>query len=144
MNQTLIRTYAAALGSSVWAALSPTVPNVLFCTAMVCLDVITACSLARRVAAAYPDKAQRPVLRSRRLGSTVRTIARAYAFLLIAACIDRIILRNTDDYALRIATGAIVFWQGISVLENIVSCNNNRWARVLRRFLADKTSRHIS
>lgn len=40
-------------------------------------------------------------------------------------------------------TGAVFFWQLMSILENESTCSDARWARIARRYLADKSKRHI-
>lgn len=139
------RCIAATLGGLLWSLVLPVMPHVALCTAMVLADTFTAWTLSRRVARAHPDHAAGAgKLQSRRLARTLATLAKIYALLLLAHAVDVVLMPPFSVSALRFCAGAVCFWQTISVLENESSCSNASWARIARRFLIDKASRHLS
>lgn len=144
LAQYTLRTGAAAFGAAAAQYFAPALPHVLLCTAMTGLDTVSAIALSRRLR--RHDKNAPPHvgrISSHRLGKSCATLARIYAMLLVAVAVDTHILRG-DGYAMRCASGAIVFWQAVSVLENEATCSDNRWARIARRFLIDKAGRHFA
>lgn len=145
---TQLRIGVGTAGAIVWNVCSPAVPNALICTAMVGADVVTAYMLSRRVArqrlrqgltAGDCGKVQ-----SRRLGRAILTLAKIYWLLAVSAALDRYVSPGQSISVLRMATGAVVFCQALSILENEASCSEARWARYARRWLINKARRHYS
>lgn len=141
-----IRIFSATLGGLVLAVIEPALPYCLLCTVMVIADTVTAWTLSRRVARRYPGRAAGAgagKIQSRRLGRTIVTLLRVYALLVVASMADLVLFEPGQGSCLRFSAGAVCFWQAISVLENEASCSNRRWARMARRYLVDKVSRHL-
>lgn len=112
---------------------------------MVALDTVTAWRLSCRVRRRYGDRpapgVQPGKIQSRRLGRALVTLGKVYVLLLVSAAIDIVVQPPTS--ALRLSAGAVIAWQGVSILENESSCTDARWPRWLKKFLADKVGRHL-
>lgn len=128
-------------GCAVAAFVEPVLPAAVLCTVMVILDFITALSLSRRLrrAGRTPGK-----FSSRRMGQALVTVVKIWCGLLVAQGL-RIVMPDALAGAnpVQSLTGAVFFWQLMSILENESTCSDARWARIARRYLADKSKRHI-
>lgn len=143
MNHNLV--FIKSCAAAVWGALSsvivPAIPYTAVCTLMVLADVVTARRLARRLSRLFPDERGRLKFSSGRFGRMLLTLGRVYVLLLLAAAVERVIV---PDLPLTRAVAAMVcFWQAVSMLENEASACGSPWARVMRRWLIDKTERHL-
>lgn len=138
--------WCVTAGVAVWSAVLPGMPYLLLCTGFVLLDCWSACALGRRVAKLMPEKALADAgkVKSWRLGKVVRTLAEIYAVLLLVhfaqICMPQVVKVDLRQ----VVASAVCGWQFWSYLENKASCNGARWASLARRFLADKTSRHLN
>lgn len=136
---------AGAVCGVVAGFVAPLVPYAGICTVMVLVDVYTAWQLGRRLrrkgVAAVSGR-----FSSRRFGRAVGTLVRCYGALVVAALLQRYVVDGmvAGFDAVRGLTGVICFWQLMSILENESTCSDARWARVARRYLADKVKRHFS
>ena len=85
-------------------------------------------------------------LSSRRFGRVVGTLAKCYGALAVAALMQKYVVEGMVEGfdAVRGLTGLICFWQLMSILENESTCSDARWAKVARRYLADKAKRHFN
>lgn len=131
---------------SLAACLEPTLPYIGLCTLMIFADCYTAWSLSRRAKKAHPDKVSDDgkKFKSHHFGQVLQTLFKAYALILMAFCIQVVLITNTWPIDLpKLAAGAICFWQLWSILENESSCNDAKWAKTLQKILVDKTSRHF-
>lgn len=120
----------------------PLLPYAGLCTAMVVLDFITAVQLGRRLRRRDGPSSHAGKLSSKRFGRTVGTLVKTYVALGIASATQMLLVRSDTFDAVRFTAAAICFWQLISVLENESTCSDARWARIARRYLADKARRH--
>ena len=127
------------LFSSLAAFAGPVVPYAGLCTAMVCLDCVSAVRLGLRLRSRGLGGGR---LSSRRLSRTLATLVKVYVGLAVAAWVQAVLVRSEAFDALRFTAGAVCFWQLVSILENESTCSDARWARVARRYLADKARRH--
>lgn len=142
MNTTLAKNIAVAAASLLWSYISPALPVAAVLTLLVFTDMLTAWQLGRRVAARNPAAAHSARLHSRGLGRMVRALAYIYGAMLLAVLVDAVI-PFVPFRVYPLTVGAILMQQILSILENISSSNSAPWAAFLRRFLADKTQRHI-
>ncbi|MBO5268905.1 MAG: hypothetical protein J6B13_09140 [Muribaculaceae bacterium] len=143
MEKTLIiKSIVATLGGWAWATFGPAVPFGAACTGMVLADVYTARRLARRLGRKRPTARQRLKFNSSRFGRVIRTLARIYAALALAAIVEQVVVGEWI-HLLKLVAAVICFWQGVSILENEATANPHPWARVAGRYLIDKTARHI-
>ena len=141
------RVIAAAAGGVLMNVIEATLPYAALCTVMVAADMVTAYTLSRRVAAQYGSEARKAgagKLQSKKIGKTIVTLTKVYSLLLIASLTDMVMFPDGQATVLRFATGAVCFWQAISVLENEATCSTSSWARIARRFLIDKARRHLN
>lgn len=129
------------LGSAV---LESVTPMFILTAAFVAADVVTARRLQRRLVAAGKIDEARARFSSARLGRIFVTLAKIMALLILTAMTDHLILGPLGIPAMKIVTGAVCFWQAISLLENEAAENNSPWAVHARRFLIDKAMRYIA
>lgn len=142
--ETLRRIFFTAFGA-VCTALAPTLPYIILCTCAVLADCLSAWMLARRVKKAYPAEADRETgkFKSYHFGKTIWTLLCVYMLLIFAYFLDMYITSTLPFNALKVAAGAVIFWQAWSILENASSCNGAKWAKILQQIMVDKTERHL-
>lgn len=141
-----LRALTAVSGAAVTSFVAPVLPYGAICTAMVLADVVSARMLARRLRrkAKGVSADGKVKFSSRRFGQSVMTLAKVYALLLLSHGVDTVIIGETAAFStLRFSAGLVCFWQFWSILENEASANDAQWARVAKRILIDKTSRHL-
>lgn len=140
----VLRWIFTAAGAAL-AVLEPALPYIFICTVMILADCYTAWSLSRRARKAYPERVSDDgsKFKSHHFGEVLLTIGKAWALIIMSFMIQRHITDGLPVDLTKIAAGAICFWQLWSILENESSCNGARWAKVARRILVDKTSRHF-
>ncbi len=136
---------AAGIASAFFA---PLLPYAFVCTLFVLADCYTAWQLGRRLRRKYPNASGPHAgrLSSRRFGRTIATLIKIYAALILASAAEHVLfgVSEASFSCTRLTAGAICFWQLLSILENESTCSDARWAATARRFLIDKTSRHIN
>lgn len=143
-TENLRRIFFTAFGA-VCTALAPTLPYIILCTCAVLADCLSAWMLSRRVKKAYPAEADRETgkFKSYHFGKTIWTLLCVYMLLIFAYFLDMYITSTLPFNALKVAAGAVIFWQGWSILENASSCNGAKWAKILQKIMVDKTERHL-
>ena len=141
MKHITLKYLATAIGSHIWQVLCPTLPFSAVCTLMVIADVVTARRLARRLQRLAPEEQERLKFSSVRFAHTLSKLAHIYALLLLASAVEYVIIPEVQ--LTRFVAAAVCFWQAISMLENEASANDARWARIIGRWLVDKTERHL-
>lgn len=134
---------SAGVAGYLWASLGPALPVGAACTAMVLADVWSARRLARRLGRRLPSARQKLKFNSAKFGRVVATLSRIYLALALAALVEHA-LAGEWVHLIKLTGGVICFWQAVSVLENEAACNPHPWARVLGRYLVDKTLRHLA
>ena len=142
---------AVAVGSGVgWIVgeFEPTFPLIIVMVCFIFYDAWTAYQLDRRVKRAYPDKARRPAkFTSFAFGKVVRkTIPERLVLILLAFMAEKWVFVHVSIPLSYIVTGAILFEQAWSSLENNSSCRSeteSRFWRMLQRIMIDKTERHF-
>ncbi len=138
--------WCVAAGAAAGTALMPGVPYMLLCTGFVLLDCWSACALGRRVARVHPDAAEKDAgkVKSWKLAKVVPTLAEIYAVILLAHFTQVYVADGCAADLRKVVAGAVCGWQFWSYLENCASCNGAVWAGMARKFLADKTARHLN
>lgn len=143
MDTAIARWVWTALGAAV-AALQPALPYCIICTLAILYDCYTAWQLGRRVRQAHPDKVRDGgKFTSHNAGKVIVTLLKAYALIVLAYLMHVHITGNLPINVVKVAAGAICFWQLWSILENESSCNGAKWAKMAQKILVDKTSRHF-
>lgn len=134
-----------AIVGGVLAMLEPTLPFVGVCTFAILCDCFTSWRLARRARRYHPERvsADGAKFKSHHFGKVLVTLLKSYALIVLAFLIHRHITDGWSVDLTKVAAGAICFWQLCSILENESSCHGPRWAKVARKILIDKTSRHF-
>ena len=133
---------ATLIVSSVWGFCGPLMPYAALCSVMVVMDCVTAVQLGRRLRRQPGVGADAGKISSRRFGRTVATLVKCYVALGIASGVQTLLVQSDNFDAVRFVASAICFWQLISILENESTCSEARWARIARKYLADKARRH--
>ena len=77
------------------------------------------------------------------MAKVIRTLLEVYALIVFAYLAEQIIFEELPVRLINVASGAVCFWQGWSVLENTSSCNDAKWARIAQKIMIDKTERHF-
>ena len=127
------------------ATLSPTLPYILLCTAIVLMDCITAWRLAKRVRKAYPHKTTKdtPKFKSVHFRDVLITLMVVYSILVYAFFLDMYVTDSLPFNALKVSAGLIIGWEIWSCLETESSCNGAKWAMLLQQMMVDKRGRHF-
>lgn len=146
MNQDRFLQMVFSAISAVATALSPTLPYILLCTAIVLMDCITAWRLGRRVRKTYPHKTSKntPKFNSKHFGDVIQTLMVVYAVLIFAFFLNMYVTDSLPFNALKVSAGLIIGWEIWSCLENESSCNGKKWAMLLQQIMVDKTERHFN
>lgn len=146
MNQELANAFKViftAVGGVVLSLSMPILPYAGVCTLMVVADTATAWRLGRRAARAS-GISRAAKLQSAGLGAMFSTLLRIYALLLLGHAVQQVVLMPEITFPLvRALAAGVCLWQALSMLENEASCSGARWAHIARRWLIDKTERHI-
>ncbi len=135
--------YLVALFFGILAALEPTVRFAVVLMAAILMDCWSAYDLSRRLKRQYPGRVEGK-FQSRYALRMLRTFMQAYSVVVLLHLVDVVILCNFGYMNLS-NIGAAVFCgiQVWSILENLSSANGARWAKVLQKFMVDKTKRHF-
>ena len=145
MNQDRFLQMVFSMICGVVTTLSPTLPYILLCTAIVLLVCITAWRLAKRVRKAYPHKTTKntPKFKSVHFRDVLITLMVVYSILVYAFFLDMYVTDSLPFNALKVSAGLIIGWEIWSCLENESSCNGKKWAMLLQQIMVDKTERHF-
>ena len=147
--QTLMYWVARIFGSLagvLWAYLSPPIPFIAICVFAVLIDCITAIRLKRRLQKRYADSEHKidGKARSEHMAKMVTDLLIVSACTVLMYNIDHVLLDNLGDLHLAQYVCAIFcVVQFVSILENESTASDKSWARLLQKFLADKTARHL-
>ncbi len=139
----VLRMVASVAGATVASFALPVLPYGYLCSGVVLADFLSALLLAKRLRS---RRTQKSVIRfsSRRFRSMLVTLAKVYAFLLLAHGVDVVIVGDDASFSmLRFSAALVCFWQFWSILENEASANDAAWAKIAQRILVDKTERHL-
>lgn len=128
----------------------PAFPLAVVMILFVFYDAWTAYQLDKRAKVMYPEKTKRheAKFRSFAFGKVVRkTIPERLVLIILAYVAEKYVFVHVDWPLSYIATGAIIFEQLLSALENNASCRLNEretlfW-KVVKKVVIDKTERHF-
>ncbi len=128
----------------VWCWIEPTLPYAYICAFAVLLDMITAWRLNRRIRQNYSKEVADGKLKSSHMSKMITSLVMVFLCIVLAHHIDNTLLEHWGNIHLGQYVAAVFcLTQFVSILENESSCNGSTWARVLQKFLADKTCRHL-
>lgn len=137
----MVRTVFAVGGAFIaWVEPLQEVMYVIF--ASIIVDVLTAYMLNRRVAHKYKGVSHGKI-QSQRLKSLGWTVFGISTIILLLHGIDEYCFVYADLKLPYLAASAFCMIQVVSILENISSCNDAKWAKMLQKILVDKTARHF-
>ena len=141
MKNILYKCGWAVLGAFL-AALEPSATYIFICVILVLWDCWEAYRLDRRVAKKFPDKCYGK-FRSKSAWKIIETFVKIFLAIVLAFMIQHSIFNGVNLPLSQIVAGTICFVQIWSILENMSSCNDRPYARVLQRIMVDKTERHF-
>lgn len=133
---------AAACAGGLLAYLEPTLHYAMICLFAIFLDCLTAWQLERRVRRKRKINATAH-FSSKKMSKIFSTMLQIFGVIVLSFLIDKYILTFADLYLANIVSGAFCMCQIWSVLENISSENEARWARLLQKVMVSKVARHL-
>lgn len=137
------RAMAAAVGTLISGALVSIAPMLALVWILIALDFVTARRLGRRLVRRHIIDPGLSRLSSRRLGRLAATMLRTFALLLLSAMADSAVFTLAGFTTLPYIAAFTCVTQAISILENEAAANDAPWADRLRKYLVDKTHRHL-
>lgn len=140
------KTALSALGGWLWALYAPVFPYAGVCVFLVLVNGWTSWTLRRRLRRRGRGASRVAKFSSAGLGRLVATVTRVNVGLLAASLVQGVILEGTEMLPvdlLKLTAALICFWQLLSILENEATASGAAWARIARRYLADKASRRL-
>lgn len=140
---TIFKPTIAALAGLGSAVLETAAPMFILTGAFVFVDIATAYRLQRRLAAAGKLEGHKAKFSSSRFGRVFVTLGKIMTLLVLTAMADHLILEPLGIPAIKTVSGAVCFWQALSILENEAAENDAQWAVQARRFLVDKAKRYL-
>lgn len=151
MNLSTLSRLAASLIGILWCWIEPTMPFLYLCVFAILLDCITAWRCNRRIYKKCRDDIKRNPkakidgkLKSQHMSKMITDMLVIFACIILAYHIDNTMLPHLGNLHLAQYVSAIFcLIQFVSIIENESTCNDNTWARVMQRIVADKTERHL-
>ena len=137
----IVRALFALLGG-ILAYIEPLEEVMYVVFATIVVDVATAYLLNRRVADKYKGVSHGKI-QSQRLKSLGRSVIGISVIILLLQGIDQYCFVMFDLKLPYIAASVFCMIQVVSILENMSSCNDAKWAKLLQKVLIDKTARHF-
>jgi len=137
----IVRAFFALIGA-ILAYIEPLEEVMWVVFASIIIDVATAYMLNRRVAQKYKGVSHGK-LSSQRLKSLGRTVICILVIIFLLDAIDKYCFVYADLKLPYLAASAFCMVQVVSILENMSSCNEAKWAKLLQKILVDKTARHF-
>lgn len=131
------------------AEFRPSFPLLTIAVLFILYDAWTAYKLDKRVHKAFPDKVSRKEAKftSFAFGKVIKqTIPNRLWVIILAFCAEHWVFIHVTIPLSYIVTGAILFEQAWSILENESSCrtdDDSRLWKALQRIMIDKTERHF-
>lgn len=131
-----------ALAGGIVAYIEPLEEVMYVVFATIVVDVATAYLLNRRVAHKYKGVSHGKI-QSQRLRSLWKTMACISVIIFLLQGIDKYCFVYADLKLAYVAAFGFCMIQVVSILENMSSCNDAKWAKLLQKILVDKTARHF-
>lgn len=128
------------------ALFMPLIPLIIVCYAFIAADCWFAYRLSCRVAnnPTLKHKQSAGKINSDALSKAIPKFPKYAIVIILAFLLDKIVLSmHTGLCIANYATGLLCFTEFISILENESSSNDALWARIAKKVLVDKTSRHL-
>jgi len=133
--------FIISLGAGILAILEPAIPFVLISFAFILWDCWTAFKLSKRIK--LTNGLSTAKFQSRKAEKIIETSTNALIFIVLAMFVNDNVTKHYGNlYLPNIASAIVIGVQLVSVLENISSCNDERWARWLQMIFTDKSTRH--
>ena len=138
-KETIVKWILGAIGGGI-GAIRPTLPLAAILFFAIIMDCISAYGLNRRLKKLYPDKVDGKFKSN--LGFNIfKTMFYAYGTIALLHLVEHAFKISINLAG--IGTGVFCLIQITSVLENYSSASDAKWAKVLQKFIADKTKKHL-
>lgn len=144
MNYSIINKAILYIASGMMGYFMPMIPYLLVCIVAIIFDMVSAYDLSRRVAKVYQDKSKGGKLKSDDMKKIIPTIYKICMVIMLVHMVDTTVLNMANLYLTNIVAAIFCMVQIVSILENISSCSDERWAKILQKVLVDKTARHLN
>lgn len=138
IKSTLLR-YLFALSGGILLMWEEIAPLIIVCILAIVFDCITAYQLSRRLKKKGLSKGK---LQSHYGKRMISSFLEVFMTTVLAWATDHVVLTMVDVHLENWVVGTFCFWQGWSILENISSENDSRWATILQKVMVNKASRH--
>ena len=127
--------------------IKPTFPLMIVAILFILYDAYSAYRLDVRVHKKYPEKRRREAkFNSFCFGKVVRqTIPEMLGLIILAHLAEEFVVVDYNWKLPYVITGVICFWQALSIVENMASCNdsNSMFWKYLKKVLVSKVERHF-
>ncbi len=133
----------ASATAGIILGLEAAIPWLGFCFIVIVIDVITAVNLSRRVKRKYPNSGATGKFESRYKLRILMTFIIVFLAIILGNIVDTQLL-DGDRIAESSVIWTFLFYEGISILENWSSENDEKAAKVLQRIFVNKAERHMN
>lgn len=140
---TMNKLYSSTFVGVIAGFAAPILPYIGLATTLVIIDAISAYRLGRRLRRrGLPVD---PRLSSLKLSRVTATVTRIFAGFMLAGVLEKLGLGQYFGYMNPVSAfaGFVCFRQVVSILENESCATDSTWAATARKYLADKTGRHV-
>lgn len=145
MTEDITRLIAAILGA-VFAYIEPTLNYIIIGIILIIIDNITAFQANRRVKRKYPSKVRDAKYKSVKAAKTITKILEYSILILIVYSAEKYVISSFSQFPLTaIASAIFCFVEGVSILENYNTANNNpsKFVQLLHKIVVDKSERYF-
>lgn len=140
-NRVIVKFVMYIIGA-IGGFLAPMFPFLLVCTFAIVFDCLTAWQLAGRVKRKTKNGNDGKFKSSHAL-RMFNTMFVVFGVVMLSYMVDKLLMPDIDLYLANVTSAVFCMVQLVSILENVSSCNNARWAEILQKVLVDKTKRHL-
>lgn len=139
----VLKWFTSIILGTLWCYIEPTIPFDAICLFAIVLDCISAWRLNRRVKHAYPNGGADGKFKSTHASQMIGDLLVVFGCITLAFHVDKTLFPYQTFYLGQSVAAIFCFVELWSVLENESSCSDKEWAKLLQRYVVDKTERHL-
>jgi hypothetical protein len=128
--------------SAVLTTLTPNLPFIIILLLVMVADVISAIRLHNRLYNIDQTKYHKPKIEAKKLLKMISSFGMMVFVILITHLVHEHIV-TIEFNIVKVVAGIMIGCQILSVLENESTCNDQKWAKVLRKVLIDKANKYL-